>query len=197
MLLVRSASGKQMNKTTAPGPKPEQAGWQALACMAPEGLQQALISIKRYCCLSRDMQGRRNTGYWLHPNHMLGGAGTALNGTVSGIHRVCAQTEDEAGTRTLDCENLERFMQGVWGVLCKLEQLLAPALPLGTHLPLPRHPAAGRLQTRAWKLMLHFSDCALVTFHLIAADLRENRSRNLVLSDLGLLHNWASGTRLN
>lgn len=187
-----------MNKTTAPGPKPEQAAWKTLAYMASAGLQQALITMKRYWCLSRDVQDRRNTGYWLHHNLVLGRAGTALNGTwVSSIRRGCAQTEDEAGIRTLDCEKLEWFMQEGWGVLYKLEQLLAPALPLGTHLPLPRYPAAGNVEVQAWKLILHFSDCALVTFHLIASDLRESRSRNPVLSDFGLLHNWTSGTRLS
>lgn len=57
-------------------------------------------------------------------------------------------TAGEVETMTVLYEKLDQIRLGRWAVLYKLEWLFAPALPPGTHLPLPNHPAPGRCRLR-------------------------------------------------
>lgn len=79
-------------------------------------------------------------------------------------------TADEVETTSALYEKLDQSRLGRWAVLYKLEWLFAPALPPGTHLPLPNRPAPEGMQAQACKLILHLNDYRLFTFSPIAAD---------------------------
>lgn len=77
---------------------------------------------------------------------LAGEEGTQVYGPQSAGSAFLMRTAGVAEKMAVLYEKLDQLRLGRWDVLYKLEQLFAPALPPGTCLPLPNHPAPRGLQ---------------------------------------------------